>query len=42
MTRYQRTLIDAALSSGLKPAQVAKSLKLPLATIRAVVKQRKS
>ncbi len=42
MTRYQRTLIDAALSSGLSPGEVAKSLKLPVATIRAIAKQRNS
>ena len=42
LTRYQRKLIEAALSSGLSPREAAKSLKLPLATIRAVAKQRNS
>jgi DNA invertase Pin-like site-specific DNA recombinase len=38
LSRYQLSIIRAAVSSGLSPREVAKSLKLPLATIRAFVK----
>lgn len=39
LSRYQRSIIRAAISSGLSPREVAKSLKLPLATVRAFVKR---
>jgi hypothetical protein len=37
-TRGQRSLIEAALASGLKPRAVAKSLKMPLGLVEAVMK----
>ena len=41
LTPYQRTVIHAAISSGLSLKDVAKSLKLSVASVRAFVKGKK-
>lgn len=40
-TPYQRSVIHSAISSGLSLGEVAKSLKLPVASVRAVAKSEK-
>ncbi len=40
-TPYQRSVIHSAISSGLSLGEVAKSLKLPVASVRAVAKRKK-
>ena len=42
LTPYQRSVIRAAVSSGVSIKDVAKSLKLSVATVRAFVKSEKS
>ncbi len=39
LNQGQRSLVRAALNSGLRPRQVARSLKLPLAQVEAVGKE---
>ncbi len=41
LSPYQRSVIRAAISSGLNPREVAKSLKLSAATVRAFAKTQK-
>jgi DNA invertase Pin-like site-specific DNA recombinase len=38
LTQYQSAIVRAAISSGLSLGEVAKSLKLPVASVRAVAK----
>ncbi len=40
LTPYQHSVVRAAISSGLSLGEVAKSLKLPVASVRAVAKDR--
>jgi hypothetical protein len=41
LTPYQRSVIHSAISSGMSPGEVAKSLKLPVASVREVAKSEK-